>query len=814
LILGIIFCYTLPAAAQSTGSIRGSVLEIGSNEPISYATIRVLDSTIGTVTAKNGTFELSDLTPGNYRLEAAMLGFALLIKEVHVKAGKATLLMFTLEEERLELDDALVEASSMVGNPVFRRDIPGSVHILSSRTLDKFRYADMHRVLRQIPGVNIQEEDGYGLRPNIGLRGTGSERSSKITIMEDGILMAPAPYSAPAAYYFPTVGRAAGVEVRKGSSQIQYGPYTTGGAINLISRPVPARFSGLLTTTGGTNAHRKLHGHVGSSWTNAGFVIEAHHGQSDGFKFLDGGGNTGFDKTDYLAKFRLNTSPETRIAQALEIKLSRTDETSNETYVGLTDSDFAITPARRYAGSEEDVMRAEHQQISATHVVKPSDSVRITTSAYRVTFHRNWYKLNKVAGTSGGNAVAISDILSAPEIHPGEYEILAGQNSSGDNRLEVKANNRDYMSRGIQTTALIDFDAFGARHHLNIGGRLHYDEMDRFQWVDRYVMMDSGMSLVTTGIPGTDSNRIESSNAVSVYVQQETQIGRVKIIPGIRYEHVQHRRIDYGIADPNRTGSAVKERTNTIDAFIPGLGISAKITPSTLVFTGVHKGFSPPGSRDGAEPESSTNYEIGVRHSFGVFNSEITAFMNDYSNLLGADLAASGGTGSGDMFNGGSADVSGLELAATYNLGAIVGWRFSVPVTVTFTHTKAVFNTSFESDYEPWGTVDEGDILPYISPNQFSVGAGLEGKRFDLEIATSYVSEMRTVAGQGPPSATERTDAHFVIDISGGLSLSHSVRLFGSLRNLTDTIYIAARRPAGLRPGLPRTALVGLTVDF
>ncbi|MEK7857242.1 MAG: TonB-dependent receptor plug domain-containing protein, partial [Acidobacteriota bacterium] len=77
---------------------------------------------------------------------------------------------------------------------------PSSSTVIESQQLDVFKPTDLNRVLKTVPGVQIQEEEGYGLRPNIGMRGAHPHRSRKILIMEDGIPSGPAPYSAPAAY--------------------------------------------------------------------------------------------------------------------------------------------------------------------------------------------------------------------------------------------------------------------------------------------------------------------------------------------------------------------------------------------------------------------------------------------------------------------------------------------------------------------------------------------------------------------------------------------------------------------------------------
>jgi len=122
--------------------------------------------------------------------------------------------------------------------------VPGSGVAIDLEQLERFDYIDLHQVLSSVPGVYVREEDGYGLRPNIGIRGAVAERSQKITIMEDGILITPAPYSAPAAYYVPNISRMQAVEVLKGPSAIRHGPHTVGGAVNLVTADVrPSRFA-------------------------------------------------------------------------------------------------------------------------------------------------------------------------------------------------------------------------------------------------------------------------------------------------------------------------------------------------------------------------------------------------------------------------------------------------------------------------------------------------------------------------------------------------------------------------------------------
>lgn len=699
-----------------------------------------------------------------------------------------------------DLMEVTIVANKLLGSKFEARNRTGSAYFLSKKELEEHNYYDVSRILGQIPGVNVYEEDGFGLRPNISLRGTSPERSSKINIMEDGILMAPAPYSASAAYYFPNVNRMQSVEVLKGSSQIQYGPHTTGGAINFVSTEIPSSFKANARANYGSYNTFNGYATVGDSFKNFGYMVEYNRRQSEGFKTLDNGGDTGFEMNDVVAKFRVNTNPEANVQQALEFKFQYSDETSDETYLGLTDQDFESTPYRRYAGSQEDLMSTEHSQFMLSHTAKFTDYFRITTTAYRNDFKRNWYKLNDVAAY--GQSSSIANLLSNPNDFPVLFGIVSGTEDFAGSALNLKNNNRAYYSQGIQTKADYHFLTGDVYHDIEIGLRYHQDEEDRFQWVDGYNMLGGTMNLVDAGVPGTNSNRITDAKALAAHVLYKLKYGKLTLTPGFRYENIKLERKDFGKNDVNRTGVNLSSRSNEINEFIPGIGANYKINQEFSLFGGVHKGFSPGGTRPEESSEQSVNYELGTRFNHHGVTGEVVGFYNNYSNLLGSDFAATGGVGTLDLFNAGEVDVAGIEAQVGYDF-LKEHTNFSLPLNLAYTFTDATFQNSFDSNVGVWGEVAVGDEVPYISRHQFNAGLSFIASKFEAHTNARYRGEFRTQAGSGSIPANEKVGSNFIIDFSAKYHLTEHLSLTSNIINLLDTDYEVARVPAGLRPGHP-----------
>ncbi|MDD9997299.1 MAG: TonB-dependent receptor plug domain-containing protein, partial [Rhodospirillaceae bacterium] len=100
-------------------------------------------------------------------------------------AVTALLLSCTASAQTTSEDELFLEEISIVGSQEDVLIFTGAAHVISREDLEQFEYSDIQRMIRKIPGISVQVEDGYGLRPNLSIRGVATERSGRITLLED-----------------------------------------------------------------------------------------------------------------------------------------------------------------------------------------------------------------------------------------------------------------------------------------------------------------------------------------------------------------------------------------------------------------------------------------------------------------------------------------------------------------------------------------------------------------------------------------------------------------------------------------------------
>ncbi|HOZ50231.1 MAG TPA: TonB-dependent receptor [Chitinophagaceae bacterium] len=704
------------------------------------------------------------------------------------------------------------------------KTMPGAGQYIGGLKLEKLNQSNVNNVLRIVPGVNVRDEEGFGLRPNIGLRGTSVNRSSKITLMEDGILIAPAPYSDPSAYYFPTFARMHGIEVLKGSSQIKYGPYTIGGAVNLLSTGIPKAFKGFAQLSFGSFNTNQQRVWVGDSRKNFDYVFEVNRLASNGFKEIDQGGNSGFDRRDILGKLRWHTAENAAIPQAITLKFVNTTEKGNETYLGLTYDDYQKNSLRRYAGTQKDILDINHQHISLNHTIAPSKQFSISTTAYYSKTFRDWARANTFGAQS------INNILNDPTTYQTGYNIMTGQ-ENGD--IQYRSAARTFFSKGIQLNANYFFKTREITHKFQFGMRYHADEADRYGANSVYTMTNGRMIITTAGINGNQENQIRSAQSLATYLSYDIRYKGLKISPGIRHEKINFNFKNFGNADYERLGTALQTATNDLSIFLPGIGFNYEVSKIMSVFGGVHKGFSPPGmpsinaSLGQAKVETSVNYELGYRYEKKNLNLQATTFLNNYANILGSDNVSGGGAGTGDMFNAGNAIIKGLEISLSYDVLNIKATpsKIKLPLTIAYTYTSAKFQETFVNGGGDWGsgTINKGDLIPFITPHLLTASLGFEKNKFDITLTGRYNGETRIKPGQGDVIVPDQNvsladinslEGFLIFDLSANYNFSKHITVFTLINNLTNSKAIITNLPQGYRPNIPLSFNIGVKANF
>jgi Fe(3+) dicitrate transport protein len=795
LIPTIIILALLPAALSARQlSIEGRVVN-EKGEPLQGTNIIVEQTTIGTTSDQFGKFFLAGIPSGSYRLVISYVGYEKAEREVEVIVGEITTVEIVLSKT---FDMPQIE---LIGARPGRFDrVPGSASLITSADIRQVSAVSSHEVFRRISGVHAVEEEGLGLRANIGIRGLDPDKSRTVLVLEDGIPVALAPYGEPELYYTPSMDRMAGVEVVKGSGSILFGPQTFGGVINYLTADPPATPTASVHLRGGQ--HGFFVGRIGYGTTvgNAGFQVNYLRKQGTNVGILD------FNLNDLSAKFKLVTGDRS----VLGLKLGIYDEISNSTYIGLTQAMYDSGRFDFTHLAPDDQLSIRRYSLSATHDIFFSDNVRLRTTAYGYTTTRNWSR---------------QDFDNSP-VAGREYIRTVGNTSQAGGaiwfRNQTGNRNRQFEVGGIEPRLTANFEIGRTRNEFDAGVRYLYERAFE-QRINGQVISPSTGSL--------RDDEIRTGHAISGYVQNKIGFtDRFSVTPGVRIESFRYSR---EILRLNSVDVAVTSDDYLLEV-IPGAGFSYVLGEGSSVFGGIHRGFGPPRVKDAIsssglseelDAEKSWNFELGTRARLNSHVSlELTGFWLDFSNQVIPVSESSGGQGvpgATGLTNGGATRHYGIESGLILDSMNMLTDNLRARFQGTFTWTNATFS---EDRFVMSGGERvnvKGNMLPYAPEYlvngvlDFFLPSGIEAGLTATYIAEQYGDVLNLDDGSlnGRQGAM---DSYLVLDARAsfrvprvtGLSLSLAVK------NLLDERYIVSRRPQGIRVGLPRFITAGLDFRF
>ena len=175
------------AAAQGTGTVRGTVIEASSRRPIADVQISVVGTSIGAVTGSDGTFRISNVPTGDRVLRVRRLGFVAQDKTVSVASGQEVTAEFTLVPSPTQLEQLVITGTAGAAE---KKTVANAVSTINVAELtERQTVLNVSEVLSaKAPGLVIQANTGTpGTSSEIVLRGYGSFGANRPVVFIDGV---------------------------------------------------------------------------------------------------------------------------------------------------------------------------------------------------------------------------------------------------------------------------------------------------------------------------------------------------------------------------------------------------------------------------------------------------------------------------------------------------------------------------------------------------------------------------------------------------------------------------------------------------
>lgn len=669
--------------------------------------------------------------------------------------------------------------------------IPGSGDTIEAEDLERARVLTVNEALRQTAGVYPRDEEGLGLRPNIGVRGLSPTRSSEVLLLEDGLPLTYGPYGDNATYSHPPLRRFQRIEILRGASQIRFGPHTVGGVVNYISPRAPDEFGGSLFLAGGDLGYGEAAVSLGGPI--AGFRVLGH-ASSTGFDGIRD--NHDLEFNDYSLRIERTLAPD----HELVARFSINEENSQVSYSGQTTAEFAADPfANPFPNDRFDTQRYTG---ALTHGWQISPSLDLTTSVYALYFNRDWWRQSSNSGQRPSDS----------------SDLACGGMANLNTTCGTEGRLREYHQYGIESRLRWNGALLGADADIEAGLRYHIERQSRLQInADTPTGRTPGVS--TNG--GTPENNLRYADAWSGFALVTLDYGRFAISPGVRVEAIEYERTN------RLTGLSA---STDLTEVIPGIGFTYDINDTLVAYAGVHRGFSPPRIEDivtnaggtvDLGPEEGTNWEIGLRGAPAPgLDIDVGYFAMAFDNQI-VPASVAGGVGA-TLTSAGETRHSGIEATARFSLrdaGVMQSDDLYLRTAITWVGEAEFVGTRF-SNISGFGAVSvSGNRLPYAPEWIVSAAVGYEwGDWLNIQAEVQYTGEMFTddLNTIAPTANGQRglIDDSTIVNLAANYTPGgDDVTYFVTVKNAFDELYIVDRA-RGILPGAPRLLQAGVSLRF
>ncbi len=592
-IVFVLFNFNLDA--QSQNSVKGVILD-KDGKGIENASVRFLNSTIGTTTDENGKFTFLGIFSGT--LEVSKIGYSTLI----VPASE-TELRITLAESYNQLEAVVVTAQKQEEDV---QQVPNSISALSSKKIENYRIWSTQDITAIVP--NLYSANPGDNRNVTSIRGISSTSyDPAVATYVDGVNQ----FSLDT--YIAQLYDVERIEVLRGSQGTLYGRNAMGGVINIITKQPTNTTSGFIELN---------YGDYGQQRNSAGFRTpilpnklffgaSIVYDNTDGFYKNDFTNNNFDTKNSFTGNYFLKLIANNQLSFTLNIK--HNNNTNNGAFP--------------LAGSFEDAL-AQPFRVNQNATTKLVDNV--FNGSFTATY--NSALLNVTSQSSYQSNYRYYDTPIDGDFSP--LDIITIGNNYGKDWNNVKVFTQEFKLTSNKPSPL-KWTAGSYGYYQNSPNKqaLHYGKFAGYVGVPDDYLFSNNIS-TTKG----------KNYGVAFFGQASYAISsKLELTGGLRYDYENKQLSVLGEFQPDGSSTAFITRSDTsatvlYNAISPKVTAAFKLSETSLLYATYSRGFRTGGlTQLGSDPSQPPLFSYKPEYSNTV---EVSSKNTFYNNLLKVNLTA------------------------------------------------------------------------------------------------------------------------------------------------------------------------------